>query len=201
MNGSRDDEARTLYAESAHYVIRTLEVADATESWCDWLMDPRAQINLNAAPQRLVLDQVRTYVASFDRKRSHIVGIFAKDTGQLVGIRNAYVDREHRECTLNTLIGETQARGRGANHESRYAMHNFVLEDLDLDCARATVVGENEYMFNLLTRTGWVHEHTSTKPRASGEGLVQLRHMRLTRDAWRAGEAAKAKALSEGKGG
>jgi RimJ/RimL family protein N-acetyltransferase len=194
MNAPKLDLPQTLSAETPHFLIRTLNVADAHESWCEWLMDARAQTNLNATPRRLTLDEVRAYIASFDRIKSHIMGIFEKATGKLVGIRAAYVDRARRECLLNTLIGEAGARGKGAQRETRYAMHNFVLEDLDLDSACASVVGENEYMLRTLSETGWIHEHTSVKPRANGEGFVQLHHFRLTREVWRTSAAAQAKA-------
>jgi RimJ/RimL family protein N-acetyltransferase len=194
MDAPKLDLPQTLSAETPHFLIRTLDVADAHESWCEWLMDARAQTNLNATPRRLTLDEIRAYIASFDRIKSHIMGIFEKETGKLVGIRAAYVDRARRECLLNTLIGEAGARGKGAQRETRYAMHNFVLEDLDLDSARASVVGENEYMLRTLSETGWVHEHTSVKPRANGKGFVELHHFRLTRDVWRASAAAQAKA-------
>jgi len=190
---------RTLRAESAHYLIRTLEPADATQGWCDWLMDPGAQINLNAKPTRTTIEEVRAYIASFDRRTSHIVGIFEKQSGQLVGIRAAYVDPKRRECLLNTLIGEVGARSKGAQRESRYAMHNFVFEDLDMESARASVVADNAYMLRVLAETGWVHEHTSSKPRANGEGFVALHHFRLSREVWRTNEAAKAKLYFDGK--
>jgi hypothetical protein len=187
----------TVHAETPHFIFRTLDVDDACESWCEWLLDPQAQVNLNAKPIRMSLDKLRAYVASFDRVTSHIAGIFEKEGGRLVGIRNAYVDRSHSECLLNTLIGEAGARGKGAQRETRYPWHNFALEDLDLESARAGVVGDNAYQLKMLAETGWVCEHTSLAPRANGGGFVRLHHFRLTREVWRAWAGAKAKVFLE----
>lgn len=186
---------RTMAAETPNFVIRTLDVADACENWCEWLMDPQVQLNLNAAPRRMTLAEIRTYVASFDRESAHIMGIFEKASGLLVGIRSTYVDRERREFLLNTLIGESSARGRGAQRETRFPAINFVFENLDLDVGRATVVGANAYMLRALPETGWVHERTSSKPNATGDGFVELHHFRLTREVWRATAAARARAF------
>jgi len=183
---------RTMSAETAHFTLRTLEVGDATDSVCNWLMDARSQANLNALPRRFSIDELRAYVASFDRVTSHIVGIFEKEGGRLVGIRAAYIDRERSEAILNILIGEADARSKGAQHESRYAMHNFVFEDLDIQSLCSTVVATNTYMLDLLARTGWVCERKSAKQRASGDGTVELHHFRLTREAWRSTYAALA---------
>jgi RimJ/RimL family protein N-acetyltransferase len=187
-----------MSAETAHFSLRTLEVADANESWCDWMMDARAQENLNAAPRRLSLQELRAYIASFDRVNTHIVGIFEKQSGQIVGIRNAYVDYARSEAVLNTLVGAVNARNKGAQHESRYAMHNFVFEDLGIQTLRATVVSTNKYMLDLLAGTGWQFDRKSLKPRASAEGNIEIHHFHLTREAWRSkfGAIAYARAMA-----
>lgn len=190
----------TINVDSPHFSIRTLGADDAMGTFGDWLMDGAAQLNLNTAPRRLSNDEVHAYIASFDRVTSHIAGIFAKDTGRLVGIRAAYVDPTYREALLNTLIGEAHSRGKGAHHETRYAFLNFVFEDVDVDSLRASVVAENTYMLRTLGETGWICEHISPKPRANGSGFTNLHHFRLTRDTWRAWAAAKAKAHADGAG-
>jgi len=43
-----DDTPQTLRVETRNYVIRSLDQDDANESWCDWMLDPRAQQMLNA---------------------------------------------------------------------------------------------------------------------------------------------------------
>lgn len=184
---------RTIRVETANYVIRSVEATDVTQGWCDWMMDARAQVMLNAKPQRLTQDDIRAYIARFDCKTSHLLGIFDKATGTIVGMRVVYIDPVAKEYLVNMLIGEPDARGKGARKETRFAMHNSMFEDFGLEAARCTVVGDNAEMIGVLATNGWQREHTSTKPRANGQGLVQIHHYRLTREAWRATQADRAR--------
>ena len=192
------DAPRTLSVETPHFFFRSLEEGDATESMCDWLFDSRARTNLNALSRRLAMEEVRAHIRSFDRVKAHIFGIFNKATGKLVGIREAHIDRKRGEATLATLVGEVAERGKGAQRESRYPMYQFLFEDLGVRSLVNSVVSDNTYMLNNLKNTGWVHERTSFKPRATGAGLVELHHFRLTRGEWRNVEAAKARVFVAG---
>lgn len=184
---------RTIQVKTANYVIRSVEPDDVTEGWCDWMMDERANAMLNAKPRRMTQDEIHAYVARFDRKTSHLLGIFEKATGTIIGMRVVYIEPIKREYVVNMLIGDPDARGKGARKETRFAMHNFMFEELGLEAACCTVVGDNAEMIAVLAANGWRHEHTSTKPRASGQGLVEIRHYRLTREAWRSTQADRAR--------
>jgi RimJ/RimL family protein N-acetyltransferase len=184
---------RTIRAETANYIIRSVEPDDVTEGWTEWMLDGRAQRMLNAMPRRITQNEIRTYIAGFNRKTSHLLGIFEKATGTIIGMRAVYIDPVNKEYEVNMLIGEPEARGKGARKETRFAMHNFMFEELGLESARCTVVADNAEMIGVLAANGWRHENTSTKPRADGQGLVEIRHYRLTREAWQTTQAARAK--------
>lgn len=187
------DRPRAVRVETANYVVRSVEPADVTEGWCEWMMDARTQVMLNAKPRRMTKDDILAYIVRFDRKTSHLLGIFEKATGKIVGMRVVYIEPVKREYVVNILIGEREARGKGARKETRFAMHNFMFEELDLNAACCTVVAENKEMIGVLTANGWEHEETRTKPRADGLGFVEIHHYRLTRETWRATQAERAK--------
>jgi RimJ/RimL family protein N-acetyltransferase len=187
------DRPRAVRVETANYIIRSVEPADVSEGWCEWMMDARATVMLNTTPRRMTQDDIRAYIARFDRKTSHLLGIFEKATGKIIGMRVVYIEPVKREYVVNMLIGEPDARGKGARKETRFAMHNFMFEELDLNAACCTVVGENAEMIAVLAANGWQYEETHTKPRANGIGFVDIRHYRLTREAWRTTQAARAK--------
>jgi RimJ/RimL family protein N-acetyltransferase len=184
---------RTVRVETANYIIRTVETTDVTQGWCNWMMDARTQVMLNAKPRRMTQNDIRAYIARFDRKTSHLLGIFSKKTGKIIGLRVVYIDPLTREYLVNMLIGEPDERGKGARKETRFAMHNFMFEDLGLEAARCTVVGDNAEMIGVLAANGWRYEDTKIKPRANGQGHVEIRQYRLTREAWRATQADRAK--------
>jgi RimJ/RimL family protein N-acetyltransferase len=177
--------ARLVRLETPRYIVRTLGTEDATETWGDWLADPTAARNLNALPKRLSAAEVRAYIEKFDRINSDLLGIIEKETGTLIGIRANYIDWKQREFLINVLVGETEARNKGARSETRTAMYRYYFEDLDLLAARCSVVATNTAMLNVTKRNGWVHERTSRKSAADGNGAVELLHFRLPRGVWR----------------
>lgn len=181
----------TISLETPHYLLRTLEPGDATPAWQEWMTDDVAVRNLNARPATVALDQIRDYIEKHDRTTSHILGMFEKETGRLVGVRVIYVDPAHKEFLVNVLVGEAQARGKGARSETADVIYRYFFEELGLESARCHVLASNEEIIGVMHRRGWSREHVDRVPAASGAGSVERQHFRLTRDAWRAREAKK----------
>ena len=175
---------RKVRLETARYVLRTVEAGDATAGWEQWLLDPAAARWLNAAPRAASLDEIRGYIATFDGKTSHLIGIFEKDTGRLIGIHSIYIDWPRSEYLINVMVGESDARNQGARSEARPAIHQFFMEELGLEASLATVIAGHPSLAGM-QRWGWVVERKSTKPSAQGGVPVEILHMRLTREAWR----------------
>lgn len=171
--------------ETPDYVVRTLEPGDASEAFREWLADPDTARMLNAPTRHLSAEAVRDYIASFDRVKAHLLGIFEKATGRLVGIRAVYVNWPRREFLVNVLVGETADRNKRARAQSSDAMYRYFFEDLDLEQARATVVADNAVTLHVMQTRNWIADGRETKPNAGGEGTVELLRFRLPRDVWR----------------
>jgi RimJ/RimL family protein N-acetyltransferase len=176
---------RIIRLETPHHIVRTVELTDATERWCKWLLDPEAGRVLNMAPTEMSMDQLRAYIARFDRSTSHLLGIFDKQSGLLVGIRSLYIDYDTKEFLDNILIGEPDERGKFARSESTDAILPYFFEELGLESSRCTILGHNAQMLDIVVRKGWVHERTDAKPSSTGGPPVEVRHYRLTRESWR----------------
>lgn len=176
---------RNIVLETPNHVIRTIERGDASENWCKWTADPAAARTLNMSPRELTMDQLRAYIDRFDRSTSHLLGIFEKETGRLVGIRSIYVNVDAKEFYDNILVGETDARGKRARTESTDAVLPYFFEDMGLKSSVCSILADNAHMLEIVARKGWVHERTETKPRAIGAGVVEVMMFRLTREAWR----------------
>lgn len=183
---------RIIALETPDYIVRTLEAGDATEPWRAWLTDPQTARNLNARPAEMSEETVSRYVASFNRTTSHLLGIFEKKTGKLIGIRAVYVDLGRREFLVNVLIGESEARNKGARTQTRTVMYRYFFEDMGLETARCTAVADNAQILKVLEQNGWIRERTEKKTAASGDGFIQLHHFRLPRSIWRRKEAERA---------
>lgn len=187
---------RDIRLETPRYVVRTLELTDATETWRDWLTDPLAARNLNAKPERLSDEALRKYITSFNRATSHLLGVFEKESERLIGVRAVYIDSQRSEFLVNVIIGETDARNKGARTETRTVMYRYFFEEMNLQTARCSVVESNTAVFKVMDDNGWIPEGTSRKPNAAGEGHVVLHHFRLPREVWRAKERERQAANS-----
>ena len=171
--------------ETPHYIVRTLEDADATADWGRWLSDPATAHNLNARPEARSREQILAYINSFDRATAHLLGIFEKDTNRLIGIRALYIHPTRSEFLVNVLVGEAGARNKGARAETSAAMYRYFFEELGFEAACCTVLATNDAILRVMDRNGWVRERTDRKPAATGQGIVEIHTFRLTRDAWR----------------
>ena len=190
---------RIITLETPDYILRTLESGDATDVWRDWLIDPQTARNLNARPEPMDEEPVRNYIASFNRTTTHLLGIFTKQTGGLIGIRAVHVDLALREFLVNVLIGETGARNKGARTQTSGVMYRYFFEDMGLETARCAAVADNAQILKVLDQGGWIRARTEKKTAASGDGFVQLHHFRLLRTVWRRKEEERATDRVRGK--
>ena len=172
----------TISIETAHYLQRSIDSADATESWGDWLLEPSTVRALNSAPLKLDLAMIRSYIATFDRKKSHLLGIFEKESGTLVGIRALYIDWHHREFMVNILIGDPGARHKGAMRETRDTLYHYLFEDLGLETVRASVLATNTAVTTYLERDGWTVIHRTQKATSGGGPMIEVLEYQWTRD-------------------
>lgn len=175
---------RKIRLETQHFVLRTVEPEDVTLSWAAWLADPAKTRTLNAKPMTLSVEDIRTYLANFDHVKSHILGIFERGTGTMIGFWEVYVDWTHREFLINVLIGERGRSSLDAREETQWALHEHFFDTLGLEAMRCSVVSTNSLIVRVLSDYGAVHEHTSTKASAGGGAPVQIMHFRLTKSQW-----------------
>ncbi|MBP6012425.1 MAG: hypothetical protein KBA31_09375 [Alphaproteobacteria bacterium] len=187
-------QPQTIRLETQNYIVRTAEPTDATEAWCRWLLDPTAVRQLNARPTAMTMEQLTAYIKRFDRVTGHLLGIFEKVSGRIVGIRSIYVDHKTREFVDNALIGEPDARERLALRESTDALQPFFFEDLDLLAARCAILTSNARMIEFILRQRWELAHVEQCAANNGGLPIELRHFRLTRDRWRERERTRAEA-------
>lgn len=176
---------RTISLETPHYLVRTIEPTDIGPGWQEWLRDPETARNLNARPESLSEETLRNYVRTFDRAANHLLGIFEKASARLVGVRSIYINPHGGDFIVNVLIGESDARNKGARSETREVIYRYFFEEMDLESAVCTVVSTNEAILKIMDRNGWVREGVVRKPAADGQGSVELIGFRLTRGEWR----------------
>lgn len=156
------------------------------------------------------MDELRRYVASFDRVNGHLLGIFDRRSGGIVGLWSVYIDWEHSEFMLNLLIAGKIGGELGALKESGRPLFDFMFDDLGLETMRYNVLASNARMHErfrdpiLSKLDGPEHKSrvasaTGPEPetilhyRMSRAQHLEIRAQRAARDAeWRAQKAARA---------
>ena len=174
--------------ETARYILRSVVPDDASEGWQHWSNDPETARWLNTRPREVAREEIVKYIGSFDDQSRFLIGIFEKHGGRLIGIHSIYVDWERREYLINVMIGETDARNKGARSEARIAVHDYFMEVRGLERSVCTVVDGHPQLAQM-RRWGWAIERKVQKPAANGGPAVTLLYMYLTREAWRQARA------------
>lgn len=187
-----------LRFETPNYILRSAEEADACKEWAGWLADPRTAAMLNARPRRMSLQDLRAYIARFDRITRHLFCLFAKSDGRLVGIRTFEIDRERSTYQGHLLIGDESDRGQGARIETNKVTNDWLHEDCDLLYAVGTLVATNKRMMDSLIRNGWVVTGYGSHKSATGDGHIALVHMSRHREVWRSRQRVAAGGLPPG---
>jgi RimJ/RimL family protein N-acetyltransferase len=175
-----------MHFESVNYFVRPLEDDDAGLDWGDWTNDPFNAALLNAKPFAMSVEERRQYIGDFaGRNDRFIIGVFEKASGTMIGFGTLFLDREHKEFLGNILLGHPDHRNLGVGRELRDLFYGQMFEVLDFEAARANVVATNSFMIDLLLRRAWTLEHTSFIPDSAGQGVTEMRHLRLSRNDWR----------------
>ncbi|MBI1214040.1 MAG: GNAT family N-acetyltransferase [Alphaproteobacteria bacterium] len=189
-------EPAKIRLETPHYLLRTIALADASDAWAQWLTHPDTARMLNAQARAASVEDIRTYIRSFDGHNRHLLGIFQKDGGALVGIRDLRIDWQRREFLVNVLVGEVAARGKGAREETREVLYRHFFEALGLQTARCTVLAHNAPILRVMDKGGWELTDTNYKAAAGGGAPLEIRSYRLSRETW--ARKAREKAARDG---
>ena len=171
--------------DTPNYVVRSLEETDDMGDWGDWLSDANTARMLNVAPKKLNADDFKKYVRSFDRISNHLLGIFRREGGALVGLFSNYIDWERSEFLINLIVGDVPERKTHVRHETSWRVNRYFFEQLDLKFQFATTLASNVPAIRALEERLWTQSGRSSKPSADGSGTVELLHYTRSRDVWK----------------
>jgi len=188
----------TIAIDTPNYVVRTLEESDDMGNWGEWIADPNTARMLNAMPKTMTADDFKKYVRRFDRIESHLLGIFRKDGGQLVGMFSNYIDWKRSDFVMNLIIGEVPERKTHVRHETSWRVNRYFFEELDLKAQRATTLSTNIPAIRALEEKNWTLAGRTTKPSADGKGAVEILLYTRSREVWARGTPMSDEALARG---
>jgi hypothetical protein len=172
--------------ETEHCFVRDLVVTDACDTICNWLSDPQVAKALNAPVGALSMDELRRYIAGHDGINGHLVGVFRRDGGDIIGLWSLYVDWEQSEFLVNVLLPGNVDGELGVFRETGRQLYRIMFEDRGLGAMRYNVLASNHRMQERLAVPGDESiarpEHVSRTASAGGTGQEELRHYRMTRE-------------------
>ena len=150
--------ARKVDLETDRFRVRTLERTDASEPYLSWIGDAKVMGPLNMPPRQLSLAELDAYIAGFDSKHRHLIGMFDRKTGQHFGIFVIDVNHTHRAARLSFLIGEANYQGIGAFQECATALVSHLFSSIGLEKLLAQVITSNKESAMALETLGFERE-------------------------------------------
>lgn len=178
-------EPIVISIDTPNYVVRTAEDGDNIGNWCEWMNDPATMRMLNAVPQQLTPDDYVRYVRAHNRTTQHLLGIYRRTDGQLVGLWSVYVDWEGSEFLINLVVGDLPERKTHVRHETAWRVNRYFFETLGLRFQRANTLATNIPAIRALEEKSWVRMARGMAPAAGGDGKVEVIQFARTYEVWK----------------
>lgn len=132
--------------ETERLVLRPLDPAEVTQTYVDWLADPRINRFLETRHARQTREMIRSFVKDVNASgHSMLWGVFPKASGTHVGnIKLGPIDARYRRADIGLLIGEPAEWGKGYAIEMIAAVTHHGLVTLGLKKLTAGCYAANE---------------------------------------------------------
>jgi len=132
-----------LRVETARFRLRSLTPADATETYVKWWNDPEIQDGLNSAPHGWGRQRARRHIAQFDNKQKFHLGIFCKESLEMIGFFAIFITPHTKVAKTNIVIGEKQYWGKRLVLEVRHAMLSLLFDSWGIEKVKGEIMGRN----------------------------------------------------------
>ena len=151
-------DARKVDLETKRFRVRTLERSDASEAYLSWIANAKVMGPLNMPPRQLSLAELDAYIAGFDNKHRHLIGMFDKKMDKHFGIFVIDVNHTHRAARISFLIGETDYQGIGAFQECASVLVSQLFASMGFEKLLAQVITANKESVKALEKLGFERE-------------------------------------------
>lgn len=184
--------------ETERFRLRSLTPEDANETYVSWWNDPEIQQGFNNPPRNWGRFEAERNIAKFDNCDRFHLGIFCKQTRNMIGFFTITIDPRSALSSANICIGDKSYHRRGAAVEISKAMIDFRFRHLGVEKIMGKVMGKNEASFNLYKKLGFELEAVTKQSlkRLSG-GRTDVYYFGLLKEEWEAGKSASGKPETE----
>ena len=114
--------------------LRTLEPEDVTETYVEWLNDPKINRFLEVRLKRQTFESTQDFVIAMQESAVNILfGMFLKVDNRHVGnIKLGPIDYHHGRAEIGLVIGEQSVWGQGIGSQAIRAVAEYAFGDLNL---------------------------------------------------------------------
>jgi len=132
---------------------------DGTQQLISWLQDDDVLRGLNIPRREWTLDQIKTFITSYDCVKRHLVGIFERRNEALIGFYTLDVNLTHKSAQITAAVCDRSFVGRNVLRETARPFIIHLFETRDIEKVSARVLASNKrIIFNFIIPDLFVYE-------------------------------------------
>jgi ribosomal-protein-alanine N-acetyltransferase len=132
-----------LQLQTERFLIRSLTVQDATDTYIAWWNDAEVQHDLNMPPRNWGVPQAQKHIGRFDNRFSFHLGIFPLGQPLPIGFFTITANPQSKVAVTNVVIGNKQWWGQKVPLEVRTRLLPFIFNRLGMLKVKGTIHGRN----------------------------------------------------------
>lgn len=179
------EPGQLLQVQTERFVLRSLLPTDADEVYTSWWNDAEIQKGFNQLPRNWDKARAAKHIQQFNNKNKFHLGIFCKQSGQLIGFFAMFVNHFQKVAKTNVCIGNKDYWGQDVVLEVRARMLDFLFNRLNMEKVEGEIMGRNlPSIFNYKAQ-GFSAEGVRRKQiRAAGGGRTEIYYFGILKEEW-----------------
>ena len=174
-----------LRLETKRFVLRSMTPEDVNEEYITWWNDPRVQEGLNMPQRNWQRAHAVNHVQRFNNVDSFHLGVFRKESRELVGFVAIFNNSKLATALMNIVIGNKRYWGRRVPIELSQIVFPFTFQFLGAAKIKSEVVGQNRASLEMCKRLGFQEEGVLRQEKPSFQGgRVDIHLFGLLAEEW-----------------
>jgi hypothetical protein len=168
--------AESLELMTKRFRLSPISPDKVSDNWLGWTRDPVIMAQLNARPAKLTRADLQRYVAVSWKSKRAILGIYARASGDHIGLYEGSIDSRNDNVTLDVLIDQRRYGLSNVLAETDPVLLKFLATQRGIEKAIALVVETYAPAIKHYEATGWLKEGVLRQehPAAIGTGRVDV---------------------------
>jgi len=146
---------KPIALETKRFLIRSMSERDASGIFRAWIANSELMAALNMPARQLNTGDIQRFIGGFDDRNRYLVGIFARETGGLIGLLLMDVNAAHALVKFSGFIGDRNWRGKQVFEEVGTGLFDELFKQRGLEKATAQVWEKNYAALVPLRRLGF----------------------------------------------